>query len=387
MGAIRVLHSVTKYLNLTENWIEPQVFRVPGAEGRVICESRVNQDAFITAADDVIVDPAPEGWQWRIQSYLSDRSARRGVNHFAAELRVRRWSPQIVHGHFGPRAWHSLNLAGRLGLPLLTSFYGYDAWMAPRIEPVWQTRYERLFDAGVQFLVEGPAMRERLIAIGCPSSKVRIHRIGVDLARLAFRERDFAPSIRVAMVGRFVEKKGLVDGLRACARAREEGARLSVTVVGDAVPGDAPGERIGTQLRGLAEEPDLAGHVRFTGFLSADETSAILRSHDVLLCPSRRAANGDAEGGAPVVLTEAMAQGLYCIGSRHCDIPELIIDGRTGTLCDEGHVEGLAGALIDVSRDPAHVIRMTRAARSHVETHYSLETQLTALGRVYQALA
>jgi hypothetical protein len=51
----------------------------------------------------------------------------------------------------------------------------------------------------------------------------------------------------------------------------------------------------------------------------------------VFLCPSRFGPGGDAEGGLPVELLEAMGMGLLCVGSRHCDIPEAIIAERPGT--------------------------------------------------------
>ena len=58
----------------------------------------------------------------------------------------------------------------------------------------------------------------------------------------------------------------------------------------------------------------------------------MISRHNVLICPSKHAPDGDAEGGLPFVITEAMALGLLCIGSRHCDIPEAVIDQVTGYL-------------------------------------------------------
>ncbi len=384
---VSVLHSVTIYLNLTENWIEPQVFRVPGANGRILCDARANTTAFHAPHDAIIVDP-PVSEQRRHQyPWLARWAERRGINRFSSEWRLWRWQPRIVHGHFGPRAWAARHLARRLGAPLITSFYGYDAWMAPRVEPEWADRYKELFDVGALFLVEGPAMRDRLVALGCSADKVRVHRIGVDLGGLTFRPRAFGPAVTVAMIGRFVEKKGLADGLRACALARTQGLDVRVTIVGDASPTDAAGQAIGAELRTLAAAPELAGRVHFTGFISAQETKAVLATHDVFLCPSRHASNGDAEGGSPVALTEAMAMGVYCIGTRHCDIPEVIVDGRTGALREEGDVDGLAQALCAIPENSPAVVQMTHEGRRHVEERFAIDTQLAGLGALYRALA
>jgi colanic acid/amylovoran biosynthesis glycosyltransferase len=382
---IRVLHSVSRYLNLTENWIAPQVFDVPGTRGLVFCEERANAEVFPVAPDDVVVDAAPAGWHWRLQQILDEGRRRRGASARAMR-RIRRWSPRLLHAHFGQRGWQMCGAAERLGVPLVTSFYGFDAWMAPRAEPVWLGRYAALFSAGAAFLVEGPAMRARLLALGCPEEKVHVHRIGVNLDGLVFCERTFTGPVTVAMVGRFVEKKGLSTGLRACALARARGADLRVTVVGDATPGDSAGDAIRSELMELAAGPDLEGRVTFTGFMSADATSDVLRSHHVFLCPSRHAASGDAEGGSPVVLTEAMATGSFCIGTRHCDIPEVIIDGRTGLLADEDDVETLAASLCTVSENGPAVQAMTREGRQHIENLFRLETQLAGLGSIYRSL-
>src|SRR5690606_24335579 len=103
-----------------------------------------------------------------------------GFVEFAARL----WPAMLLHAHFGTRAWQNLVFQRRLKIPLVTSFYGYDAWMVPERELVWRERYRELFSAGALFLVEGPAMRERLCALGCPEEKIRVHRLGVDLDAL-----------------------------------------------------------------------------------------------------------------------------------------------------------------------------------------------------------
>jgi colanic acid/amylovoran biosynthesis glycosyltransferase len=200
------------------------------------------------------------------------------------------------------------------------------------------------------FLVEGPAMRSRLVELGCAAEKVCVHRIGVDLTNLMFRERNFVEPLTIIMVGRFVEKKGLVDGVQACALAARRGLNLKLTIVGGPRKGEAIGQRIEMELREYASHPALAGRVSFTGFLTLPETRDLVSKQHLFLSPSRHAANGDAEGGSPVILTEAMAQGLLCIGTRHCDIPEVIIDGETGFLGAEGKPEELAEILLSLPK-------------------------------------
>src|SRR5207249_4497939 len=107
------------------------------------------------------------------------------------------------------------------------------------------------------------------------------------------------------MMARFTEKKGLVDGLRACAEARRRGADFTVTIVGDAISGDEAGARIKAELHQIASVPELKDRMQFAGFVPAAKSRELMRQHDIYLCPSKHARDGDAEGGSPVSLTEA----------------------------------------------------------------------------------
>lgn len=378
---IRALHSVGTFLNISENWIYPQIADVPHTTGMVLCRTVLNTDSFPISKRSVLSERPPSksrGFRW-----VLDGIARRlGKDKISMSLAIRAWRPQILHAHFGTRGWECLDLKRRLGVPLVTSFYGYDAWKLPQSQSVWKERFRELFDTGELFLVEGPAMRDRLVKLGCPDEKIQIHRIGVDLTGLAFHAREFSGTLRIAMVGRFVEKKGLVDGLRACRLARSNGADISVTIVGDG--DDGAGRKIKSELQSIAQTPELTGRVRFEGFLPLEDTRELLEKHAVILCPSRHAASGDAEGGSPVVLTEAMSLGLICIGTRHCDIPEVVVDGKTGFLCDEGDVEGIANVLMNIHHDRARLVEIAAAGREHISQNFSLRTQLVRARSLYE---
>jgi colanic acid/amylovoran biosynthesis glycosyltransferase len=383
---IRVLHTLDYFVSFTENWIYPQVTQVPSVEGSVICLVVENPELYPIDKRRLTVYPPPWNSAFGLPRLFDAFARRMGRGALVPALKVRQWRPLILHAHFGMRGWGSIGLKKRLGIPLVTSFYGYDAWLLPDSEPIWRERYKELFTIGDVFLVEGPAMQARLMELGCPADKVRVHRIGVDLSQLPFKTRDFSGDLRIAMVGRFVEKKGLPDGLRACARACSLGGNLSVTIVGDPLDNDVAGQRVKEELLALASSPELSGRVRLTGFLSLQETRSLLATQDVLLCPSRQAANGDAEGGSPVVLTEAMALGLLCIGTRHCDIPEVIKDAVTGYLCHEGDVAAMVDILCSLGSDPGKLKKLTYAGRKHIEENFSQQNQLNKVRTIYSSL-
>jgi colanic acid/amylovoran biosynthesis glycosyltransferase len=193
--------------------------------------------------------------------------------------------------------WQNLFYRKTFSAPLITSFYGFDAWQLPTTYPEWKLRFAHLFAGGDLFLVEGPAFRQRLVELGCTAEKVRIQRLGIDIRRLEYQGRDFAGPLKIVMIGRFVEKKGLVDGLTACIKAPAAGVDLDLTIIGDAEELDPGGQRIKRELLEIAQSPEMSNRVHFMGQVPHEETLRILAIQDVLLCPSKHASNGDAEGG------------------------------------------------------------------------------------------
>jgi colanic acid/amylovoran biosynthesis glycosyltransferase len=130
----------------------------------------------------------------------------------------------------------------------------------------------------------------------------------------------------------------------------------------------------------------MADRVHFTGRLPHDEALDMLANSDIFLCPSKHATSGDAEGGLPVTLIEAMALGLLCVGSRHCDIPEAIIDGSTGFLFEESNVEQLAKLVERISCSPESAFPIVTAARRHVEQNYNQSSLLPSLREIYREM-
>jgi len=149
----------------------------------------------------------------------------------------------------------------------------------------------------------------------------------------------------------------VADGLRAVAAARRRGIELRYTVIGD---GPLRG-----RLEALAGELGIEDSVSFLGWRLQDAIVEALYDHDVLLAPSITAPDGDQEG-IPITLMEAMATGMPVVTTRHSGIPELVEDGVSGLLADEGDYAALADALKRISDSPELARSIGRAARLRV---------------------
>jgi len=275
--------------------------------------------------------------------------------------------------------WELLPTKRALGLPLVTTFYGYDMSKLARQE-MWQRRYRSLFSEGELFLVEGPRMREALIALGCPSNKVVIQHIAIDVQSYAWQPRKWPDSGRLVLLfcGRFVEKKGLDDALYAVHEAVNKGFNLEFRIIGD-------GE-LRQSVKAKVHELDLGKVVRFLGMQPHDQVIREMLGAHVFLHPSKTAASGDSEGGAPTILLEDQAMGLPILSTRHADIPHVTIEGESAFLANEGDKEVLAELLSQLLAEPKRWAPMGKAGREHVMQHHDIYGQVRLLEDRYEAL-
>ena len=299
--------------------------------------------------------------------------------------RLTMWSPRyfrwarsvrLIHAHMGYTGVYGLWPAKKYGLPLVTSFYGHDVSIGTsrdRFNPdYWHYALlrRRLFRRGDRFLVLSAHMKQAMIAQGCPDEKLRVVPLGVNLARFD-RARVPGEGFRVLMVGREVEKKGFDDGLRACARAREAGIDLRVTILGTNHPRKSEIHTLGKDLGLDVAWPDPKSPV-------PDAMAAA----DVLLVPSKTTASGEQEG-TPTVICEGSAARLPIVATRHAGIPEQVVPGETGLLADERDVDGLAAHLVTLARDAPMREAFGIAGRAFMQANYSLEAHTAKLEAVY----
>jgi len=373
-------HSVNPFLFGTGSWVYGQVIGLSRWHAVVVCKRRENSEEF--PYDDVHAHT-----DLGLPRQLTQRVGRRrhGYYPFYREVLEERGA-ELLHSHFASQGWIDLPLAADLGRPHITSFYGADIWKNTQ-HASWRERYADLFRRGSLFLVEGNAMRAKVEDLGCDPSKIRVQHLGVDLSDTVLLPRAPDPSgeVRCLAAGRAVEKKGFDLAVRAFAHAqREEPAlRLSLMLIARSKGEQARAER----LRAQVEQEGLSDVVDFPPPLPYREYRRALERYHVFLAPSQHAADGDAEGGAPVSLIEMSASGMPVVASDHCDIPEVIVHGVSGLIVPEGDVGAFTDAILFMARARERWEAFGRAGRAHVEREYDLATQVEKLEGIYDDLA
>jgi colanic acid/amylovoran biosynthesis glycosyltransferase len=280
-----------------------------------------------------------------------------------------RLAPDVIHAHFGPNGCLIVDAARSAGIPLVTSLYGVDAAVLPYL-PQWRDCYARLFAVGDRFLAEGPEMRAKIIAAGAPADRTHLQPIAINLDAYPSWTPDAAAE--ALFVGRFVEKKGLLDTLSAFARARARvpGARLIVV-------GGGPEE---VAVRQSISDLALTDGVTLVGMKPHSDVIARLRRASVLVHPSVTAADGDSEGGAPTILLEAQAIGTPIVTTRHADIPNVVPAGPGVWLCEEHDVDAIADGLVSA------LTTRTPSSRTHVATNHDVANAMDRLESHYDSL-
>jgi glycosyltransferase involved in cell wall biosynthesis len=287
---------------------------------------------------------------------------------------VRKIRPDAIHAHFGPEGVFAAPVAQRVGIPLIVTFYGYDVSSLPH-DDFWRAKYADLWKQVSCVTVLSEEMKNAVEELGGPADKTRVVHLSRDLNNFKYSppSQDVGT---VVFVGRLVPKKAPIDAIQSVALANEQGANLSLDMVGDGGLEDEVEEHI--------QENDLSECITLHGRVPSDEVGQLMQKADVFLLPSKTAPNGNREG-TPTVLIEAQASGLLCVSTKHAGIPEMIPDINHDFLAPEGDANALSDALVRTSSlSPSELERRAEEGWSYVQQEFNLQREVGKLREIYR---
>ena len=330
-----------------------------------------------------------------IHSLKDDHPVRFYANTIAQKFRIpfqlnrlqphlRLVSPDIVHSHFCNVGVDDRFAIDRHPARHVVSVYGYDVSMLPRQQPELREAYHELFRKVDVVLCEGTHMAQQVHQLGCPEDRTVVQHLGVDIDKFEFRPRSWHPdrTLRILIAGSFREKKGIPYAISAIGQLNRD---VQVTIIGDA-DSSAASTREKEKILKAIESASLTKRVRLLGYLAHAEMINVAFQNDLFVSTSVTAANGDNEGGAPVVLAEMAATGMPIISSFHCDIPEVVLHDQTGWLAHERDVDSIATAIDHCLSSHEKWHKILQAGRNHIEREYNLARQGQRLGTIYREL-
>lgn len=274
---------------------------------------------------------------------------------------------QVVLAEFGMTGTAMMKICRKLHVPLLVYFHGLDAYRYDILER-YKDQYREMFEVATIIYVVSNHMYRQLIGLGCPPEKLIINHYGP--ANLFLEIGNSYSTKHLLAIGRFVAKKGPTYTIQAFADALKYHPDAILRMVGNGP--------LLESCKLLVEKLHIESSVEFCGVLAPEVIAGLFSDSIAFVQHSLIAEDGDTEG-TPVAVLEASAAGLPVIATKHAGIPDVVVDGETGFLFEEGDVASMTAAMIRVLDDLELAKRMGRAGRKRIVEHFTLEKHISVI--------
>ena len=255
------------------------------------------------------------------------------------ELFARASEFDLIHNNLD---WKPLTYAlATKAPPMITTIHGFSS---PQILAAYYAGARRSFFCSISDADRDPG----LSYLGTTYN-------GVDVSRFSFSS---VPGEYLVFLGRFHPEKG---AHRAIAAAKRAGVRIVLA----GIPHDATyfDECIAPEIDGDA--------VQFIGAVQHEARNELLSGALALVHLTTRPERFG------LVLIEAMACGTPILGARMGSIPEIVVDGVTGILCDDDDAA--------IAAIPRLATLDRQACREHVANHFSTAAMIDRYLLAYEA--
>ncbi len=174
----------------------------------------------------------------------------------------------------------------------------------------------------------------------------------------------------LGIVGRLEYEKGHRVAIAAMRKIVDvvSGAQLKIVGAGS----------LEEELRNQVVTLRLSDHVEFAGHCT--QICEIMSEMDLLLIPSYNEAFGN-------VVLESIAAGVPLLGSRSGAFPEILENGKYGTLVAPSDPDALADGALDIIANPVPALVKLKEARARVLKRYTKEESARRHASLYARLA
>jgi len=248
---------------------------------------------------------------------------------------INKFNPDIIHCHFGTdflKLYDNLSNKNRK-LPILISFYGYDATERLTNKAILKAYRKALKSNNIFSIGVSRNLVQNINTLINPFNKALVLHSGIDTAFFTRKnEINKSNSFTFLQVSSFNEKKGHLFTLHAFAEFIKTNPTIDVRFI---IAGFGP---LKNKIKEKITQLGVSNKVILRGPVSPSEMVKLSSEADCFVHMSITANNGDQEG-LPNVLLEAMSLELPILSTRHAGIPEIIEDGINGILCDEKNMK------------------------------------------------
>lgn len=226
-----------------------------------------------------------------------------------------------------------------------------------------------VFSLATSVVVLGTASKRFVVEeLGVAPGQVEILINGVPEPSVQRRSAP-GPVLQLVFVGNLSQRKGVSDLLQAMALPAVAELPLTLTLAGG---GDVAGYEAEARALGLAAE-----RVRFAGWSDQARVAQHMAEADMLVLPSY-------DEGLPLVILEALANGVAVVCTPVGEIPSVLHDRETALLVPPGNVSALGAALCALALDADLRERLEHNGRALYAQHFSLSRFFAAVARVHR---
>lgn len=297
---------------------------------------------------------------------------------------VKQCRPALIHAHFGVEGVYAVKLAKELGVPLVTTFHGFDATTKKLAlfvsgKPAWinyALHRDELIEYGGVFICVSEFIRKKVIAMGFPENKTITHYIGFDTKRNIHLQVNVQQGL-ILHVARLTEKKGTRYLIDAFAIIAKKNPTVKLVIIGDG-PLEA-------ELKSQSIALELSNRIEFLGAQPNITVMEWMAKADIFCLPSVTAKTGDSEGLGMVFLEAASLQ-VPIVATRHGGIPEAVIDNETGFLVPERSSVAIAEKIYNLLENRELRARMGKNALAMIQSKFNLDRQTRKLEEIYNSV-
>lgn len=256
----------------------------------------------------------------------------------AARREARAFDPDVTVAHFLPNYGFLAALAGLS--PLLLVCWGSDLLVNATRTPFHRARARFTLGRSDLVHVDAAVLARAAVRLGAPASRVWTRPWGVDADALAPLEpwaarRARAEAIRILWTRRLAPVYDPATFLEALGLLRRRGVPFRATIAGEGP--------LRAALEARARTLEIAGAVRFAGWVDEATLRALHREHEIYVSLSRSDSTSQS-------LLEAMAAELVPVVTDIEGNREWITHRDQGLLVPAGDAEAVACAIAEVAR-------------------------------------
>ena len=279
-----------------------------------------------------------------------------------------------VLAEYGPAGIAMMRTCEKLGIPLIVHFHGVDAYHSSILSGAGRL-YPELFKKAAAVVAVSHDMEDQLLKLGAPRNKLHYNPCGVDIEIFQRGNPAQAPPTFLS-VGRFVDKKAPHLTILAFNKVIKQIPNARLVMVGNGLLLEA--------CKQMVRALNIAGSIEFLGVLSNIGVADLMRKVRALVQHSCQTSYGDSEG-TPLSVLEAGASGVPVVATKHAGIGDVVIDGMTGYLIDEGNIEKMAEKMFVLGSNPSLAEKLGLAARDKICREFSMDQRIDNLWKIIES--